>query len=117
MFKASVQVMKRLFGTKSVDEVMKRAQSLDTEAKVTLLDTSRGQSNDPAPSMLEAEDPDGVLRKAPSELKDALVIRYLRNRELFMLTIPDGIEGIDPDPTAIRGAIVISPQDEAVQIG
>ena len=34
-----------------------------------------------------------------------------------MQTIPDGIEGIDPDPIAIWGAIMISPQDEAVQIG
>ena len=104
MFKASVQVMKR-------------ALSRDTEANVTLRETSREQIDGLVPSMLEAEDPDGVLRKASSGLKDALVIRYLRNRELFMQTIPDGIEGIDPDPIAIWGAIMISPQDEAVQIG
>ena len=62
MFKASVQVMKRLFGTEGVDEGMKRARSRNTEANVTLLETSREQINGLVQSMLEAEDPDGVLR-------------------------------------------------------
>jgi len=61
MFKASVQVMKRLFGTEGVDEGIKRARSRNTEANVTLLETSRKQINGLVLSMLEAEDPDGVL--------------------------------------------------------
>jgi len=34
-----------------------------------------------------------------------------------MQTFPDGIEEIDPDPAAIWGAIMISPQDEAEHTG
>jgi hypothetical protein len=41
-----------------------------------------------------------------------MVLRYLRNRDIFMKTFPDGIDDIDPDPVAIWAAIMISPMDE-----
>jgi hypothetical protein len=117
IFKESVQVMKRLLATEGVTEAIKRARKRDAESNAALLDTYRERINDLVRSILEAEDPDGVLREAPPEVKDAMVIRYLKNRELFMQTFPDGIEGIDPDPAAIWGAIMISPQDETVRSG
>jgi len=82
-----------------------------------LLDTYRVQINDLVRSIREAEDPDSVLRETTFEVKDARVVRYLINWEMFMQTFPGGIEGIDRDPAAIRGAIMISPQGEAHQSG
>jgi hypothetical protein len=114
---ASVQVMKRLLGTEGITEAINRTRKRDTESNAALLDTYRIQINDLVRSILEAEDPDSVLRETTFELKDALVIRYLKNREMFMQTFPSGIEGIDPDPAAIWGAMMISPQDEAHQSG
>ena len=114
---ASVQVMKRLLGTEGITEAINRTRKRDTESNAALLDTYRIQINDLVRSILEAEDPDSVLRETTFELKDALVIRYLKNREMFMQTFPSGIEGIDPDPAAIWGAVMISPQDEAHQSG
>jgi len=114
---ASVQVMKRLLGTEGITKAINRTRKRDTESNAALLDTYRIQINDLVRSILEAEDPDSVLRETTFELKDALVIRYLKNREMFMQTFPSGIEGIDPDPAAIWGAMMISPQDEAHQSG
>ena len=114
---ACVQVMKRLLGPDGVTEAINRARGRDKETNAALLDTYRPQINDLVRSILETGDPDGVIRKTSVELKDALVIRYLRNREIFMQTFPDGIEEIDPDPAAIWGAIMISPQDEAEHTG
>ena len=114
---ASVQVMKRLLGTEGITKAINRTRKRDTESNAALLDTYRIQINDLVRSILEAEDPDSVLRETTFELKDALVIRYLKNREMFMQTFPGGIEGIDPDPAAIWGAVMISPQDEAHQSG
>jgi hypothetical protein len=41
-----------------------------------------------------------------------MVIRYLRNRDIFMKTFPEGIEDVDPDPVSLWAAIMISPHDE-----
>jgi hypothetical protein len=109
--------MRRLLGAGFVTDAIKRARTRGTESNTALLDTYREHINQLVRSILEAEDPDGVLRDASHELKDTLVIRYLKNRELFMQTFPEGIEGIDPDPIVIWGAIMISPQDEEVQSG
>jgi len=115
--RASVQVMKRLLGSDGVAEAIKRARARQKETNAALLDTYRVQMNDLVRSILETEDPDAVMRKISIDLKDALVIRYLKNRELFLQTFPAGIEGIDPDPAALWGAIMISPQDEAEHPG
>lgn len=110
---ASVQAMKSLLGPDSITEAIKRARGRDEETNVALLDTYRVQINDVVRSICETGDPHGIIREISIDLKDALVIRYLKNREMFMQTFPDGIEGIDPDPASIWAAIMISPQDEA----
>jgi hypothetical protein len=115
IFQVSVQVMKSLLGPEGVADAVRRARSRGEAANAALVGRYREQINDLVRAILDAEDPDRVLRDAPSELKDALVVRYLKNREIFMKTFPDGIEGIDPDPASIWAAIMISPQDEAPQ--
>ena len=113
IFKASAQVMKGLLGARGVAEAITRAQGRGAESNKTLIDRYREQINDLVRAILDAGDPGRMLENATQELKDAMVVRYLRNRELFLQTFPDGIEGIDPDPGAIWAAIMISPQDES----
>ena len=115
IFRVCVEVMKRLMGAEGVAEAVARARERGQEANAALIDSYRLQINDLVRALLDAEDPDRVLRNAPPELRDAMVLRYLRNRELFMQTFPDGIEGADPDPAAIWAAIMIAPQDESPQ--
>ena len=112
IFSVSAQVMKRLLGPEGVAVAVKRARERGEAVNAALVGRYREQINGLVHEVLDAEDPDRVLRDASSELRDALVIRYLQNREVFMKTFPDGIEGIDPDPASIWGAIMISPQDE-----
>jgi hypothetical protein len=114
---ASVLAMKSLLGPDSVTEAIKRARGRDEETNGALLDTYRVQINDVVLSIRETGDPHGIIHEISIDLKDALVIRYLKNREMFMQTFPNGIEGIDPDPASIWAAIMISPQDEAESSG
>ena len=109
--------MKRLPGLEGVTAEIKRARERDREKNAALLDTHRVQINELVRSICETGDPGSVIRETSIDLKDALVIRYLKNREMFMQTFPHGIEGIDPDPVAIWGAIMISPQDESEHSG
>ena len=105
MFKASVQVMKGLLGARGVAEAITRAQGRGMESNAALIDRYREQINELVRAILDAGDPGRILENATQELKDAMVVRYLRNRELFLQTFPDGIEGIDHDPGAIWAAI------------
>ncbi len=114
---ASVQAMKSLLGPESVTAAIKRARGRDNETNVALLDTYRLQINDVVRSIRETGEPHGIIREISIDLKDARVIRYLKNREMFKHTFSDGIERIDPDPASIWGAIMISPQDEAEYSG
>ncbi len=117
IFRMSLHVMNRLLGQDGVADAMKRARGRDGETNAALLDTYRVQINDMVRSIVEAGDADGVIREASVDLRDALVMRYFKNRDMFMQTFPDGIEGVDPDPAAIWGAIMISPQDEIEHSG
>ncbi len=117
VFRASVQAMKSLLGPDGLTEAIRRARDRYKEANVALLDTYRVQINDVARSIRETGDLHGIIREISIDLKGARVIRYRKNREIFMYTFPDGSEGIDPDTAAIRGAIMISPQDEAAYSG
>ncbi|HYQ47661.1 MAG TPA: hypothetical protein VEP69_01220 [Thermodesulfovibrionales bacterium] len=113
IFRTSVDVMKRVLGDGEVTAAIMRARKRNGEANIDMLDAYRKQINDLVREIVGAEDPDNVLQGTTAELKDALVLRYLRNREIFKRTFPDGIDGIDPDPAAIWEAIMISPLDEA----
>jgi len=115
IFRTSVEVMKRLLGTSEVAAAISRARKRDSETNIDILDTYRIQINDLVREIAEAEATDNVVREMTVELKDALVLRYLRNRDIFKQTFPDGIDGIDPDPAAIWESIMISPLDEADQ--
>ncbi|NJD56541.1 MAG: hypothetical protein FIA94_09085 [Nitrospirae bacterium] len=113
IFKASVQVMKNFLGAGEVAAAISRARNRDGETNIEMLDTYRTQINDLVREIVESGDPDNVVRELTVEMKDALVLRYLRNRDIFKQTFPEGIDGIDPDPAAIWEAIMISPLDEA----
>lgn len=117
ILRASVQVMKRLPGPEGVTAAIKRARGRYREENAALLDTYRVQINDLVRSILEMGDPDGMIREITIDLKDALVIRYLKNREMFLQTLSDRIGGIDPDTAAIWRAIMISPHDESEHSG
>ncbi|MEJ2697888.1 MAG: hypothetical protein P8013_14730 [Candidatus Sulfobium sp.] len=41
-----------------------------------------------------------------------MVLRYFRNRDVFMKTFPEGIESLDTDPVSVWAAMMISPHDE-----
>ena len=112
IFQASVDVMKRLLIPGRVTEAIKRSRNRDAQANVALLEMERERINDLVRRVLDAEDPDVVIQEAPQELIDAMVLRYLRNRDVFMKTFPDGIDEVDPDPAALWEAIMISPEDE-----
>ncbi len=113
IFRASVQVMKRLFGEQGVSGAVSRAKERGPEGNAALLSGKRGEINRLVRDILEAHDPVRMIGEASAELRDALVLRYLSNRELFLKTFPDGIPGSDTDPLALWGAMMISPQDEA----
>jgi hypothetical protein len=112
IFQASVEVMKRLLTPQGVTDAIKRARSRDAQTNIDLLASERERINEVVRQILDAEDPDKVVKQAPQELIDAMVLRYLRNRDVFMKSFPDGIDDVDPDPAAIWGAIMISPEDE-----
>jgi hypothetical protein len=112
IFQASVEVMKRLLTPERVTEAIKRSRDRDAQANVQLLETARERINELVRTVLATEDPDSVIQQASQELIDAMVLRYLRNRDVFMKTFPDGIDEVDPDPAALWGAIMISPEDE-----
>jgi len=112
IFQASVEVMKRLLTPERVTEAIKRSRDRDAQANVGLLETARERINELVRTVLDTEDPDSVIQQASQELIDAMVLRYLRNRDVFMKTFPDGIDEVDPDPAALWGAIMISPEDE-----
>jgi len=112
IFQASVEVMKRLLTPERVTEAIKRSRDRDAQANVGLLETARERINELVRTVLDTEDPDSVIQQASQELIDAMVLRYLRNRDVFMKTFPDGIDAVDPDPASLWGAIMISPEDE-----
>ena len=112
IFQASVEVMKRLLTPGGVAEAIKRSRDRDAQANVDLLEMERERINELVRRVLDAEDPDVVIQQASQGLIDAMVLRYLRNRDVFMKTFPDGIDEVDPDPAALWGAIMISPEDE-----
>ena len=112
IFQASVEVMKRLLTPGRVTEAIRRSRDRDAQANVDLLEMERERINELVRRVLDAEDPDVVIQQASQGLIDAMVLRYLRNRDVFMKTFPDGIDEVDPDPAALWGAIMISPEDE-----
>jgi hypothetical protein len=112
IFEISVKAMKQLLTRDEMMDSIKRAKERGEEGNLRLLANERENVNEIARRIVDAGGPDGVLKAAPQEVIDAMVVRYLRNREVFMKTFPEGIEDIDPDPFSIWASIMISPGDE-----
>ncbi len=112
IFEISVKVMKQLLPSDGMADAIKRAKDRGDAGNAALLDRERKNVNELVRRVSEAGKAADVVSGSPEETIDAMVIRYLRNREIFMKTFPEGIEDIDPEPVSIWAAIMISPYDE-----
>jgi len=112
IFGKSVEVMKRLFPSQGVVDAVKRLRCGKDEEVRALLRGERENINELVRKIVDAKGSEEALEGASQELRDAMVARYLLNRDIFMKTFPEGLEEIDPDPLAIWAAIMISPRDE-----
>jgi hypothetical protein len=112
IFERSVKAMKMLLSKDEMRESIGRAKERGEEGNLRLLKKERLSVNDLVRGISGEKAPKNVLQSAPQDLRDAVVLRYLRNREIFMKTFPDGIEEADTDPVAVWAAIMISPGDE-----
>jgi hypothetical protein len=104
--------MKMLLSKEGMRGAIERAKARGEEENLALLERERLKVNELVCRISGEKKPRGVLQSMPQDLLDAVVVRYLRNREIFMKTFPDGIEGVEADPVAIWSSIMISPGDE-----
>ncbi len=112
IFEKSVAVMRRLLTPEGVRQAIKRARERNEAGNTGLLHREREHINELVRKIADDGGSVRALESVSQEVRDAMVIRYLRNREMFVKTFPGGIEGIDPDPVSIWAAIMISPRDE-----
>jgi hypothetical protein len=117
MFRKSVEVMKQLLTSNGMKEAIKRAKARGETENAALLVSERERLNELVRRIADAGGSASALEGAAEEAVDAMVLRYLKNRDIFMKTFPEGIDDIDPDPVAIWAAIMISPMDEAREGG
>ena len=112
IFKKSVAVMKELLTPQGVSAALARAKGRKEEENLDLLLRERKNINELVRKVVDAKGSHQALAGASEQLRDALVIRYIRNRDIFMKTFPGGIEDVDPEPVSLWAAIMISPRDE-----
>jgi hypothetical protein len=112
IFKASVKVMKEILPAPEMNASIKRSRTRTAEENSGLLLKERENVNELVRKIAYGKDRE-LLKSAGTDLIDALVLRYLNNREVFMKTFPKGIEDIDPEPFSLWAAIMISPRDDA----
>jgi hypothetical protein len=112
IFKSSVDVMNRLFPSGGMTVAIKRVKGHSEAENLGLLERKRAAVNELVRQVADAGGAGGPLNDVPEELVDAIVLRYLRNREVFLKTFPAGIEVADPDPISLWAAMMISPLDE-----
>jgi hypothetical protein len=112
IFRKSVEVMKQLLTSDGMKDAIKRAKGRGETENEALLAGERERLNELVRKIADAGGSASALEGARQEAVDAMVLRYLRNRDIFMKTFPDGIDDIDPDPVTIWAAIMISPMDE-----
>ena len=79
ILRASVQADEESFGPDGVTEAIKRAQGREEETNAALLETYRAQINGLVWSIRETGDLDVVICVS-IDLKDGLVIRYIKNK-------------------------------------
>lgn len=111
IFEASVKVMKKIVAPAEMIASIQRAKKRTEEENFNLLVTERENINEMVRKIADGR-AEETLKSVPPGLTDALVLRYLKNRDIFMKTFPDGIEEINPDPLLLWAAIMISPQDD-----
>lgn len=104
--------MKEILPSAEMTASLQRARNRTEEENLGLLAREREKINE-----LVRKIADGFDRKTidalPLELIDAMVLRYLRNRDMFMKTFPDGIDDISSEPIALWAALMVSPRDDA----
>jgi hypothetical protein len=111
IFEESVKVMKEILTSEGMKASISRAKNRTEEENLGLLIKERENINELVRKIAEGYDRE-LLKFVPMELLDAMVLRYLKNREIFMKTFPEGIDNISPDPFSLWAAIMISPQDD-----
>ncbi len=113
IFQSSVEAMKQLLTKREMADSIKRAKERGEEGNLRLLERERKNVNELVRRIVDAGGSAGLLKAERQEVIDAMVMRYLKNREVFMKTFPDGIDGADPDRFSIWASIMISPADES----
>jgi len=112
IFENSVKAMKQLLTHDEMMDSIKRAKERGEEGNLGLIGRERENVNELVRRLVDAGGSKDALQGVAQEVIDAMVLRYLRNREMFMKTFPEGIEDIDPAPFSIWASIMISPADE-----
>ncbi|SPQ00705.1 hypothetical protein NBG4_300012 [Candidatus Sulfobium mesophilum] len=113
IFQSSVEAMKELLTRQEMADSIKRARERGEEGNFRLLEKERKNVNELVRRIVDAGGSTDVVKTERLEVIDAMVMRYLKNREVFMKTFPDGIEGVDADRFSIWASIMISPADES----
>ena len=111
IFEKSVKVMKEILTPEGMIASIKRAKIRTEEENLGLLIKERENINELVRKITDGNDRE-LLQSVPMELLDAMVLRYLKNRDIFMKTFPEGIDDINPDLFMLWAAIMISPQDD-----
>ncbi|MEJ2684924.1 MAG: hypothetical protein P8Z71_11080 [Candidatus Sulfobium sp.] len=112
IFETSVKVMRELVTSEGMKAAIGRVAARAPEENVDLLDRERERVNELVRKIAEADTPCDVLKGVPQDLLDAMVLRYFRNRDVFMKTFPEGIESLDVGPVLVWAAMMISPRDD-----
>ncbi|UCE78219.1 MAG: hypothetical protein JSV13_06765 [Nitrospiraceae bacterium] len=112
LFEKSVLVMKQLFRKEEISDAIKRAYERGEGANHELLERERTAVNELVRLIADKHSSQNPLEGIPEMRKDALILRYFRNRDMFLKTFPDGIENVAGDLVSIWAALMISPLDE-----
>ncbi len=112
LFEKSVLVMKQLFRQEEISDAIKRAHERGEGANHELLERERTSVNELVRLIADTHGSQDPLKGIPEMRKDALILRYFRNRDMLLKTFPDGIENVAGDPVSIWAALMISPRDE-----
>lgn len=112
IFESSVKAMKQLLTPQEMMDSIKRARDRGEEGNLRLLKEERESINELVRRIVDGGGSKAVLKAQRREVIDAIVVRYLKNRDVFMKTFPDGIDGIDPGMFSIWASVMISPADE-----
>jgi hypothetical protein len=112
IFEKSVAVMKQLLTPQGVSAALARARGRQEEENLDLLLRERENINELVRKVVDAKGSQQAIAGASERLTDAMVIRYIRNRDIFMKTFPRGIEEVDPEPVSLWASIMVSPRDE-----